>query len=242
MTCCYINTQWRELPMSRTNFYGPKDVRAKKVRLYSWATGRISYGLKNEFESPTVNESSVFESFTILLYLIGRIMQPCCRCSILWRRCIVVWFFYEVKKSVYGLYLVGWPYTTCTNVGREASQWHQEEEQTNHDRNPICSVTHFPCFRCSCPPAPLWSDEYLGSRMHIKMQIVKGKTKMLPFEQRTLFYQVSSYAALQLAKLYTPFSSIYALSRIWIWKSNELKGNKNIMYTRSVDLIYWFLW
>ena len=29
-----INHQWIELPMSRTIFYGPKDVRAIEVRLY----------------------------------------------------------------------------------------------------------------------------------------------------------------------------------------------------------------
>ena len=29
-----INPQWPELPMSRTNFHGPKDVRAIEVRLY----------------------------------------------------------------------------------------------------------------------------------------------------------------------------------------------------------------
>ena len=29
-----INPQWLELPMSRTNFHGPKDVRATEVRLY----------------------------------------------------------------------------------------------------------------------------------------------------------------------------------------------------------------
>ena len=28
-----INPQWLELPMSRTNFHGPKDVRALEVRL-----------------------------------------------------------------------------------------------------------------------------------------------------------------------------------------------------------------
>ena len=27
--------QWLELPLSRSNFYGPKDVRANEVRLYS---------------------------------------------------------------------------------------------------------------------------------------------------------------------------------------------------------------
>ena len=29
-----INPQWLELPMSRTNFHGPEDVRAIDVRLY----------------------------------------------------------------------------------------------------------------------------------------------------------------------------------------------------------------
>ena len=29
-----INPQWLELPMSRTVFHGPKDVRAIEVRLY----------------------------------------------------------------------------------------------------------------------------------------------------------------------------------------------------------------
>ena len=29
-----INPQWLELPMSRTNFHGPKDFRAIEVRLY----------------------------------------------------------------------------------------------------------------------------------------------------------------------------------------------------------------
>ena len=29
-----IKTQWLELPVSRTNLYGPKDVRVIEVRLY----------------------------------------------------------------------------------------------------------------------------------------------------------------------------------------------------------------
>ena len=33
-TGAMINPQWLELPMSRTNFHGPKDVRAIDVRLY----------------------------------------------------------------------------------------------------------------------------------------------------------------------------------------------------------------
>ena len=31
-----INPQWFELPMSRTNFHGHKDIRAIEVRLYVW--------------------------------------------------------------------------------------------------------------------------------------------------------------------------------------------------------------
>ena len=30
-----INPQWLELPISGTNFYGPKDVRAIELRLYT---------------------------------------------------------------------------------------------------------------------------------------------------------------------------------------------------------------
>ena len=33
-----INPQWLELHMSRTNFHGPKDVRAIEVRLYTDTT------------------------------------------------------------------------------------------------------------------------------------------------------------------------------------------------------------
>ena len=33
-TGAMINPQWLELPMSKTNFHGPKDVRAIEVRLY----------------------------------------------------------------------------------------------------------------------------------------------------------------------------------------------------------------
>ena len=34
-TGAIINLQWLELPMSRTNFYGPKDDRAIEIRLYT---------------------------------------------------------------------------------------------------------------------------------------------------------------------------------------------------------------
>ena len=34
LTCATINPQWLELPVSRTNFHSPKDVRAIEVPLY----------------------------------------------------------------------------------------------------------------------------------------------------------------------------------------------------------------
>ena len=37
------NPQWLELPMSRTNFHGPKDVRAIEVRLYTNANLATRY-------------------------------------------------------------------------------------------------------------------------------------------------------------------------------------------------------
>ena len=36
-----INPQWLELPMSRMNFHGPKDVRAIEVRLYKVLTVKL---------------------------------------------------------------------------------------------------------------------------------------------------------------------------------------------------------
>ena len=36
-----IYPQWLELPISRTNFHGPKDFRAVGVRLYLWETLEI---------------------------------------------------------------------------------------------------------------------------------------------------------------------------------------------------------
>ena len=36
--CLLTNPQWLELPMSRTHFHGPKDVRAIEVRLYEKLT------------------------------------------------------------------------------------------------------------------------------------------------------------------------------------------------------------
>ena len=36
-----INPLWLELPMSQTNFLGPKDVRAIEVRLYIHLHGKL---------------------------------------------------------------------------------------------------------------------------------------------------------------------------------------------------------
>ena len=58
-----MNPHWLELPLSRTNFHGPKGVRAIEVRLYNnvCSYGIFSKGLKNEYETAVVNEPSVFE-------------------------------------------------------------------------------------------------------------------------------------------------------------------------------------
>ena len=37
LPCAMINPQWLEIPISRTNFHGPKDVRAIEVRLYIYS-------------------------------------------------------------------------------------------------------------------------------------------------------------------------------------------------------------
>ena len=41
LTGAIINPQWFELPMSRTNFHGPKDIRAIEVRLYFVQSNRV---------------------------------------------------------------------------------------------------------------------------------------------------------------------------------------------------------
>ena len=43
-TGAMINPQWLELPMSRTNFHGPKDVRAIEVRLYVFTVIVLKHG------------------------------------------------------------------------------------------------------------------------------------------------------------------------------------------------------
>ena len=46
-----INPQWLELPMSRTIFYGPKDVRAIEVRLYLFLISFFfCFAKKNAFQ------------------------------------------------------------------------------------------------------------------------------------------------------------------------------------------------
>ena len=43
-----INPQWLELPMSRTNFHGPRDVRAIEVRLYKDGLVEEKYKVKSK--------------------------------------------------------------------------------------------------------------------------------------------------------------------------------------------------
>ena len=40
-----INPQWLELLMSRTNFHGPKDVRAIEVRLCAFVVSYVTFVL-----------------------------------------------------------------------------------------------------------------------------------------------------------------------------------------------------
>ena len=46
-TGAIINPQWLELPMSRTNFHGPKDVRAIEVQLYKEDSLQDGYSAAN---------------------------------------------------------------------------------------------------------------------------------------------------------------------------------------------------
>ena len=45
-----INPQWLELPLSRINFHGPKDVRAIEVLLYIILTNPCSRSRSNAVE------------------------------------------------------------------------------------------------------------------------------------------------------------------------------------------------
>ena len=47
--------------MSTHNIQFHDKIRKLLKYLFSWATGRVSQGLKNEFELAMVNEPSVFE-------------------------------------------------------------------------------------------------------------------------------------------------------------------------------------
>ena len=49
-----INLQWLELPISRTNFNGPKDVRAIEVQLYSKTSAEDNKETWSAFQSLTI--------------------------------------------------------------------------------------------------------------------------------------------------------------------------------------------
>ena len=67
-----ISPQWLELPMSRTNFHGPKDVRAIEVRLYlnfgCFFAKEVLYVYFPAHKFPSENnhsESNVFATFLV---------------------------------------------------------------------------------------------------------------------------------------------------------------------------------
>ena len=49
-----IDLQWLELTISRTNFHGPKDVRAIEVRLYSKPSAEDIKETKSAFQPLTI--------------------------------------------------------------------------------------------------------------------------------------------------------------------------------------------
>ena len=70
-----INPQCLELPMSRTNFHGPKDVRAIEVRLYNTKQILEPSSLNNSFKykitttktTTTLLVNAVVKTFSIML-------------------------------------------------------------------------------------------------------------------------------------------------------------------------------
>ena len=58
-----INPQWLELPMSRTNFHGPNDVRAIEVRLYTDLRITLFDKLQLKMPAKKLNTDECFESF-----------------------------------------------------------------------------------------------------------------------------------------------------------------------------------
>ena len=54
-----INLHWLELPMARTIFHGPKDVRAIEVRLYSKKGSQLATGLTLKMSRKPASENVV---------------------------------------------------------------------------------------------------------------------------------------------------------------------------------------
>ena len=56
-----INHQWLELPMSRTNSHGPKDVRAIEVRLYT-ETKTNYFNIIGDTQEMPQSQSTAFDT------------------------------------------------------------------------------------------------------------------------------------------------------------------------------------
>ena len=62
-----IESHWLELPISRTNFHGPKDNRAIEVWLYATSEGQVSTkGL--DFENYYLNMAQCMSMTRVSLY------------------------------------------------------------------------------------------------------------------------------------------------------------------------------
>ena len=63
-----INGQWLELPMSQTNFNGPKDNRAKEVQLYIYIQNSLvqNTGSRHRFKT-LVQDTFSFDTTHILM-------------------------------------------------------------------------------------------------------------------------------------------------------------------------------
>ena len=70
-----INPRWLELPLSRTNFHGPKGVRAIEVRLYiqiihfSVRLKSISSFVKIKADIQDISSGAILLAFSIFVFI-----------------------------------------------------------------------------------------------------------------------------------------------------------------------------
>ena len=121
-----IIPQWLELPMSRTNFHGPKDVRAIEVRLYPLKFDLLSYRENSLLTRNRIRIShgqmnyrcSSHRSFTVSasFYACSALSQKCndleAGCCVTITKTCLYYFdplkphFYIVKLGITGVYII----------------------------------------------------------------------------------------------------------------------------------------